>query len=210
MLPTTRLTVLAMFISLYAIPGCRHKPPPQRELLPIPGSHAAVADRVIRPAFDKSPMDMIYYPVDYPVLKMSGKTSQQPIARVIYSRPEKNGRVIFGNVVKYSEHWRLGANEATEIEFFTDVSIQNKKIRKGRYILYCIPYPDKWTLILNDDLFVWGLRIHSSKDIYSFDVPASTTGDVYEAFTMQFEPGKEGMQLVMAWDNAKAVLPISF
>ena len=210
MLPTTRLTILFAFLMLAVMDSCKQKPPPERELLPKPGAHPAMSGKMIRPTLDKSPMDMIYFPTEYPVLKMSGKTNQLPVARVIYSRPEKDGRVIFGGVVKYNEHWRLGANEATEIEFFTDVSIQDKKIKKGRYIIYCIPYPDKWTIVFNDDLFVWGLKIHSSKDLFSFDIPASVTSDVYEAFTMEFEPQEKGLQLVMAWDDRKAVLPINF
>src|ERR1700741_4977067 len=72
---------------------------------------------------DKSPMDMSYYPQNYPNLKMNGKVNDAPIARVVYSRPQKNGRQIFGGIVKYGEVWRLGANEDTEIEFFRNVKL---------------------------------------------------------------------------------------
>jgi len=34
---------------------------------------------------DISPMDMSYYPVDYPKLKMTGSLNEPPVARVIYS-----------------------------------------------------------------------------------------------------------------------------
>ena len=84
-------------------------------------------------SMDKSPMDMAYYPTDYPVLKIQDKASGPLIARVIYSRPQKNGRKLFGELVEYGKVWRLGANEATEIEFFQDVKIDNKKVKKGRY-----------------------------------------------------------------------------
>jgi hypothetical protein len=159
---------------------------------------------------DKSPMDMMYYPEEFPVLKMSGKASGLPVARVIYSRPSKDGRVIFGNVVKYGTYWRLGANEGTEIEFFTDVTISAKKVKKGRYIIYCIPYQKKWTLRLNDDLFTWGLRIHSSRDVYSFDIPVEKSLNVFEVFTMKFERFENGARLLMAWDDVKAALPFKY
>src|SRR5690606_23321562 len=123
---------------------------------------------------DKSPMDMIYLPEDYPVLKMSGKADELPVARVIYSRPIKEGRAIFGNIVKYGSYWRLGANESTEIEFFRDVTILNQKVKKGRYIIYCIPEQDKWVIKLNNDLYTWGLKVHDKGDLYSFDVPVTT------------------------------------
>src|ERR1044071_9686518 len=108
------------------------------------------AEKDLQPGLDKSPMDMSYYPVDYPKLKMSGST-EPLIARVIYSRPQKNGRTIFGDLIKYGSVWRLGANEATEIEFFKDVTITNKKVQKGRYVIYCIPHENNWTLVLNED-----------------------------------------------------------
>ena len=84
---------------------------------------------------DSSPLDMSYYPVDYPVLKIQDKVNEPLIARVVYSRPQKRGRKLFGDLVAYGQVWRLGANEATEIEFFRDVRIDNKTVKKGRYTL---------------------------------------------------------------------------
>src|SRR6202012_1966682 len=72
---------------------------------------------------DNSPLDMTYYPADYPVLKIQDKVTEPLIARVVYSRPQKRGRKLFGDLIQYGEIWRLGANEATEIEFFQDVKI---------------------------------------------------------------------------------------
>lgn len=164
----------------------------------------------MQPGLDKSPMDMSYYPVDYPVLKMSGNVTEPLVARVIYSRPQKNNRIIFGNLIKYGSVWRLGANEATEIEFFKDVVINNKKVPKGRYVIYCIPQENSWTLVLNDDLYTWGLKIDSSKDEYKFEIPVARTRFPYEVFTMEFEKAAKGMQLNMEWDSVKASLPINW
>ena len=48
------------------------------------------------PQLDKSPMDMSYYPVNYPVSKIQpNKTPEPLVARVIYSRPHKMGRKFF-------------------------------------------------------------------------------------------------------------------
>lgn len=106
---------------------------------------------------DKSPMDMSYWPSNYPILKLNGKAKDMPVARLLYSRPQKNGRVIFGGIQKYGEMWRLGANESTEIEFFTPVKIGTKTITKGRYTLYCmLNAADKWTIIISNDNYSWG------------------------------------------------------
>ncbi|HRH61648.1 MAG TPA: DUF2911 domain-containing protein, partial [Chitinophagaceae bacterium] len=95
---------------------------------------------------DKSPLDYSYCPQSYPILKMNGKAGQPPVARVIYSRPQKAGRQIFGNIVAYNQVWRLGANEATEVEFFRDIKINGTKISKGRYSMYAICSDTAWTL----------------------------------------------------------------
>jgi len=108
------------------------------------------------PAIDKSPMDMSYYPVNYPVLKIQDKATEPVALRIVYSRPQRNGRPIFGGLVKYGEVWRLGANEATELELFKQVTIGGKKIAKGRYTLYAIPNESTWTIILNKDTDTWG------------------------------------------------------
>lgn len=167
-------------------------------------------EKDIQPGLDKSPMDMCYYPIDYPKLKMSGNVSEPLIARLIYSRPQKNNRVIFGDLIKYGSFWRLGANEATEIEFFKDVNITGKRVQKGRYVIYCIPQPDNWTILLNSDLYTWGLKIDSTRDEYKFNIPVARTRFPYELFTMEFEKAEKGMQLNMEWDSLKASLPITW
>jgi Protein of unknown function (DUF2911) len=134
-----------------------------------------------------------------------------PLARVIYSRPIKLGRRIFGGLVPYGKQWRLGANEATEIEFFKAAVIQNKKINPGRYIIYCMPEETKWTIILNNDLFTWGKEIDPSKDLAKFEVPVEKTTSVCEYFTMLFrDEGENHAALLMAWDDAVAKLLIEF
>lgn len=163
------------------------------------------------PALDKSPMDMAYFPDKYPVLKIQDKITGLPVARVIYSRPQKAGRVIFGGLVKYGEVWRLGANEATEIEFFKHVKIDGKKVSKGRYTLYAIPGEKEWTIILNKDTDIWGaFKFDAKKNILQTVVPVQQTDAVVENLSMQFEKSTTGCNLNIAWDNVKVSLPVIF
>ena len=159
---------------------------------------------------DISPMDMSYYPVDYPKLKMTNRITVPPVARVIYSRPHLQGRKLFHELLKYGEPWRLGANEATEIQFYRDVAIQNKKVSAGRYILYCIPEENKWTIVLNGNIDTWGLKIDSSKDLQKFVIPITRNNPSFEYLTIVFEKADRGANLLMAWDDIVAELPISF
>ena len=163
------------------------------------------------PPVDKSPMDMCYYPVGYPLLKIQDKLTEPLIARLIYSRPQKNGRTIFGELVAYGEVWRLGANEATEIEFFTSVRIGSTKIKKGRYTLYCIPNQDKWTLILNKETDTWGaFKYDETNDIVRIDAPVQKQTDSLEFFAMAFEKSATGANLIIGWDDSIASFPIDF
>ncbi len=160
---------------------------------------------------DKSPLDLSYWPANYPILKMSGKVKDMPNARLIYSRPLKNGRTIFGGIIKYNEIWRLGANEATEIEFFKNVKIDGKTVAKGRYTMYCLPTETQWTIILNKDNYCWGNFIYDvKKDLLRKTITLEKNTEVVEAMTMYFEETKNGANLIMLWDDTKAVLPISF
>lgn len=161
-------------------------------------------------SIDRSPMDVAYFPVDYPVLKTSGKATGAPLARVIYSRPHRQDRTVFGTLVPYGQPWRLGANEATEIEFFAPAVIQQKPVARGRYILYCIPEKDQWTIVFNANLYTWGLNTDSTKDVTHFTIPVATTAHITEHFTMAFVPAPQGTELVIAWEGSEARLPIQF
>src|SRR5215208_3385946 len=152
------------------------------------------------PALDKSPMDMAYFPADYPILKTQNKATQPPVARLIYSRPQRDNRVIFGELIEYNKVWRLGANEATEIEFFKEVNINGKKLAKGRYTLYAIPAETKWTIIINRDTDIWGAFVYDEKkDVLRTDVPVQLLGNPVEAFSMSFIKADKGANLVIAW-----------
>jgi hypothetical protein len=190
--------------------ACNNKPapvtPPRPKLLP---KDSSIKGEMANPyaAIDVSPMDMAWLPVDYP--KMAVKRPL-PVARIIYSRPHKQGRKIFGSLVKYGERWRLGANEATEIQLFIPVTIQNKTVPKGNYILYCVPEADKWTIVFNSNLYSWGLTLDPAKDLYRFSIPAETKNQSVEYFSMIFQPVSGGADLVMAWDNVEARLPLQY
>ncbi|MEP6845985.1 MAG: DUF2911 domain-containing protein [Panacibacter sp.] len=159
---------------------------------------------------DKSPMDMNYSPQGYPILKMNGKITTPPNCRIVYSRPQKTGREIFGGIINYGQIWRIGANEATEIEFFRNVKIDGKIIAKGRYTMYAICKDDNWTIILNKEKDVWGLYYNTTKDVIRTDVPVTNTEKMTEAFTMYFEDVNGGTNLVIMWDTVKVIVPIKF
>jgi Protein of unknown function (DUF2911) len=162
------------------------------------------------PALDKSPMDMAYYPANYPVLKIQDKATEPLVARVIYSRPQKNNRAVFGELVEFNKVWRLGANEATEIEFYRDVKIGGKKVPKGKYTMYAVVSPTEWNIIINKETDIWGaFKYDEKKDVVRMSVPVQKTNEMVEPFSMYFDKSANGLNLNMAWENLQVALPIS-
>ncbi|MBL7757428.1 MAG: DUF2911 domain-containing protein, partial [Chitinophagaceae bacterium] len=105
--------------------------------------------------------------------------------------------------------WRLGANEATELEFYKPVTIGGKKIPKGRYTLYAIVKEKFWTIIINKETDIWGsFKYNQSKDVVRVEVPVETLGTTAEMLCMTFEKTKENFSLIIAWENIKVAVPI--
>lgn len=162
------------------------------------------------PALDQSGMDMSYYPVNYPILKIQDKVTEPLVARIMYSRPQKNGRTVFGQLVEFDAVWRMGANEATEIEFYKDVLFLGKLVPKGRYTLYSIPGLAKWTVIINKDTDTWGSFIYDQKkDVVRVEVLAEKIPETIEYFSLYFEKASNGFNMIAAWENIMISVPIS-
>lgn len=152
---------------------------------------------------DTSPLDMVY---------AKEKDSKEPIARVLYSRPQKKDREVFGKLIPFGEVWRTGANEATEITFFRDVVINGEAVEAGRYQLFTIPNESEWTVIINGKTDEWGAyNYDSSADILRADVQTIPIDEAIEAFSMAFAENEEGgIKLQMAWDDTLVELPIEY
>ncbi len=160
---------------------------------------------------DKSPLDQVYFPEGYPSLKLRN-TKDALRMRVIYSRPFKNNRAIFGaDLVPYGKVWRLGANEATEIDFFSPAKVGNVKVPVGRYTMYVLPTEKEWTFIINKETDIWGaFKYDQTKDVVRMSVPVRVLEKSVDPLTIGFEKIKTGANLIVSWDTSSAVLPISF
>ena len=161
------------------------------------------------PPLDTSPMDALYYPIN--AAKVKKGNTDMPIIKVLYSRPSKKGREIFGVLEQFDKVWRLGANESTEINFWEPVTIGDKKIKAGKYSLFAIPGKEKWTIIVNKQTDRWGaFNYDEEKDVVRIEVPKVTLDKPIEIFSMTFTDMPDGATLIMAWDTTQVALPIYF
>ncbi len=151
------------------------------------------------PEMDSSPMDLAMARPD---------KKSPPFARVIYSRPQKKGRDIFGDLVPYGEVWRTGANEATELTIYTALKFGNTVLKPGTYTLYTIPDEENWTIIINSDTNVWGaFSYKKEKDVARITVPCEQAAAPIESLSMIFKTDSKGTILMIGWDDHYVEIP---
>ncbi len=151
------------------------------------------------PEMDASPMDIAMARPD---------KKSAPFARVIYSRPQKKGRDIFGGLVPYGEVWRTGANEATELDIYIPLKFGTTILKPGAYTLYTIPDEENWTIIISSDNNVWGAFTYKKeKDVARITVPCEQAAAPIESLSMIFKTDSKGTILMIGWDDHYVEIP---
>ncbi len=131
---------------------------------------------------------------------------------VDYSRPNKKGRVIFGELVPYGKVWRTGANEATTFETDKDIRVGGLPLAKGKYTLWTIPQATSWTVIFNNKMYPWGVNYDGrsqrdpTADVVTVEVPVQQLPAVVEQFTITV--GGTPAALNLAWDQTQVSVPL--
>lgn len=147
---------------------------------------------------DASPMDLALYK----------DKDEMPVARVLYSRPQKRNREIFGKLVPYGEVWRTGANEATELTLYRDMKVADAIVKAGTYSLYTIPGEKEWTVILNNRTNTWGAYEYTDKeDKVRIKVPVRKAPNTIESLSMAFTEANNGADLLIGWDDSYVKVP---
>jgi hypothetical protein len=134
---------------------------------------------------------------------------------IMYNRPSKKGRVIFGELVPFGKVWRTGANEATTFETNKDLTFGDKTLKAGKYSLWTTPGEQSWTVIFNSESGQWGVGFNGeanrdpNKDVLSVVAPAVTIEKEFEQFTIAVENMGEEHELTFIWDKTLVALPFS-
>jgi len=150
------------------------------------------------PRLDTSPMD----------ISIARDDDMSPLIRVIYSRPQKRNRVIFGELVPFGKVWRTGANEATELEIYKPLMFGNTIVNPGTYTLYTIPKEKEWIVIINCDTNAWGaFNYDASMDYARVTVKSKNAAATIESLSMAFKPTSNGVSLMIGWDDRFIEVP---
>jgi hypothetical protein len=162
---------------------------------------------------DASPMDAAHYPrrAAYQNYLDADDPDRTQKIKVLYSRPNKKDRNVFGGLEPYGQDWRLGANEATEVTFFQAVEIGNVTVPAGTYTMFAQIYPQHWVIKISEERFIAGAANRDvSKDVVAVTIPTEMIGNVREAFTIGFQKiDDNNVNMIFEWDRTRAELPIN-
>ncbi|HUR81841.1 MAG TPA: DUF2911 domain-containing protein [Thermoanaerobaculia bacterium] len=131
--------------------------------------------------------------------------------RIVYHRPAVQGRKIWGGLVPYGKVWRLGANEATTIDFPHQATINGNKVPAGTYSLFVIPEPTEWTIILNKVADQWGAFSYEQKyDQLRFKAKPEANAH-QEWFKADLVPlSDHSMRADLMWEKVRVPFTIEF
>jgi hypothetical protein len=122
-----------------------------------------------------------------------------------YSSPRMRGRKVFGELVPYGKVWRTGANEATT--FVTDeslITVKGTDIPAGRYTIFTVPDPDKWTLIINKHTGESGIPYeYESEELARVPMSVTKLPSPVENFTISFDHTGASCTMRMRWENTQ-------
>lgn len=133
-----------------------------------------------------------------PFIEEQAKIGEVAVA-ITYSSPAVKGRTIWGELEQYDAVWRTGANEATTIEFDTDVTVNGQSLPAGKYSLFSIPKEEgNWTVIFNTEWEQWGAYDYDeSKDALRIEV----SPEMQEQATERLKFTVEGEEVIFNWDK---------
>lgn len=126
---------------------------------------------------------------------------------VNYSSPRMRGRRIFGDLVPYGEVWRAGADDATSFTTTVDLLAAGKNIPAGRYTLFTLPTPAKWTLIVSKQIGEWGIPYPGAQyDLTRAEMKVSKLPAAVENLAISFDATGTTCAMKLDWETTRAAI----
>jgi hypothetical protein len=129
--------------------------------------------------------------------------------QVVYSRPGKRGREIWGGLVPYDEVWRTGANAATIFTTDRDLTVGGTRVPAGSYTLWTTFTASSATLIVNSQTGQWGTAYDGSQDFARINMERGDLDETVERFTIHIDPTDSGGTLYLRWDRTQFSVPMT-
>ena len=134
---------------------------------------------------------------------------------VVYSRPYKKNRLIFGSeedgaLVPFGKYWRTGANAATTFETFSEILFNGEPLKAGKYALFTFPNEDKWTVSLSSEseVFFAISQPDPKLDVLKTSVDVESLENALEQFTIEFSKDSTSVNMTLMWDKVSVSIPL--
>jgi hypothetical protein len=145
-----------------------------------------------------------------PPAKAACKFADGKTITVNYSSPRMRGRKIFGGLVPFGEVWRAGADDATSFVPSVDVIVGGKNVPAGRYTIFILPTPAKWTLIISKKSGEFGIPYPGEQyDFARLEMKVSKLSAPLENFTISFDPAGTTCTMKLDWETTRASIDIA-
>jgi hypothetical protein len=149
---------------------------------------------------------------------------------IVYGRPLKRGRELWGSGAEYGRQlnagapvWRAGANVSTRLNTETPLVMNGKIIPAGEYSLFIDLKPDNWTLIVStwptqtqafdpaDKTALWGSYNYTpEKDVARVPMKLGVLPLALEQLTWGFaDMTDSGGTMAIMWDTIIASVPFT-
>ena len=93
-----------------------------------------------------------------------------------------------------------------------DILMNGNVLKAGTYSIFTIPEKERWTIIINGDVGLWGSYNYDSKtDILRFEIPVEhLTVQVVEPFTIAVDQKNDRATIALMWDKTKVSFQVQF
>jgi hypothetical protein len=127
-------------------------------------------------------------------LTIKGKTIS-----IDYGRPELKGRDLL-SLAPVGTVWRLGKNQATQIDTTAELDVAGTKVAPGKYTLWAKKVSDsEWHLCFHPKTGVWGLPVLKEGYIAELPLKQSAAKDSAELFTIALADNKGKANVKLQW-----------
>jgi hypothetical protein len=119
-----------------------------------------------------------------------------------YGRPSLKGRDVF-SLIQPGMVWRLGMNEATQIETAGDLVVAGKELKAGKYTLWAKKTgADTWVLGFHPKTGVWGDPPLTEGYVAELPLTMSKTTRPSELLTIALAQSQGKARIKVSWGTA--------
>jgi hypothetical protein len=126
-----------------------------------------------------------------------------------WGQPQKRGREIWGNLVRWNEVWMPGADEATTLTTNGPIRIGSLAVPAGDHTLYLLPGQDRTLLIISNDVGQFHTVHDQGRELGRVELTAATRIVSLEGLTFWIDPQGAEAVLKIGWDAREFSVPLS-